>query len=447
MAAIREVAVMDVVNARDERAALQKAMLEKWNKPLISFTMNIAGSIKYDSLIEKAFDEGIRRIEVQLDRRGVSVHEKHRKIAFTGCEQLWTVDAPAEAIKGWMIAIEEADELGRLFDIDVIDGDGRKCSRPGEGRRCLLCGNPAAVCGRSRAHTGEQLFQKAHRIIEDFFLNQKAKKIALCAERALLYEAITTPKPGLVDRMDSGAHADMNLFTFADSACTLREYFGKCAAIGMKHRCESPESVFERLRCAGIEAEVNMLAATGGVNTHKGALFSLGILCGAAGMMDSYSVDELLRRGGTLAEASLKDFEKLAPESAETGGEKQFFAMGVYGARGEAAAGFPTLRGIALPAFEGALSEGKSLNDAGLAALVALMAKVMDSNIIRRAGETRQKAAMAEAEALFKAGVTHEALKDMNARFIRDNISPGGSADLLAIAYFVYFLRNIDMLF
>lgn len=442
MAAIREVAVMDVVNARDERVALQTAMLEKWNKPLISFTMNIAGSIKYDSWIEKAFDEGVRRIEVQLNRRGIPVYEKHRKIAFTGCEQLWTVDASAEEIKNWMIAIEEADELGRLFDIDVIDGDGRKCSRPGEGRRCLLCGNLAAVCGRSRAHTGEQLFQKAHRIIEDYFLNKRAMEIAVCAERALLYEAITTPKPGLVDRMDSGAHDDMDLFTFADSACALREYFANCARIGMMHRNESPESVFERLRCAGIEAEEKMLEATRGVNTHKGALFSLGILCGAAAMTDPFSVDELLKRGGELAGASLKDFEKIAPESARTGGEKQYFSIGVCGARGEAAAGFSTLREVAIPAFESALMEGKSLNDAGLVTLVALMARVMDSNIIRRAGEDRQKAAMAEAEALFKEGITHEALKDMNARFIRDSISPGGSADLLAIAYFIHFMKQ-----
>lgn len=442
MAELREVSVADVLNARDERVALQQRMLEKWRMPLISFTMNIAGSIKLDPMIERAFDEGVRRIETQLKRRKIAVKELHRKVAFTGCEQIWVVDAEADAIKKWTIAIEEADLLGRLFDIDIIDADGKKSSRPGEGRKCLICGGPVAVCGRSRAHTGAQLYQRAHQIIEAFFINQHAEEIGRCAERALLYEALTTPKPGLVDREDNGAHKDMDLFSFADSACVLRDYFMACARIGSGHREEAPDRIFERLRCAGVEAEEKMLKITGGVNTHKGALFSLGILCGAAGMEEDCDLDALLNRAGRLAAASLRDFEEMTPETAETGGEKQFFQMGIGGARGEAAAGFPALREVAVPAFEKAMEEGYDLNDAGLAALTALMARVMDSNIIRRAGIDRQKSVMTEMEELMECGISKAALRAMNRRFIDENISPGGSADMLAAVYFLHFIKQ-----
>lgn len=444
MAMVRKVEVADILATRDARAELQQDMLKKWNMPLISFTMNIAGDIKHDFWIEKAFNEGVRRIEIQLKGRKITAKDIHEKISFTGCERLWVVDVEAEKAKEWMVAIEESDALGRLFDIDVIDIAGEKLVRPGMGRKCLICGKSAAICGRSRAHTGEELFQKAHQIIEAHFLDQSAAEIGKYAERALLYEAITTPKPGLVDRMDNGAHRDMDLFSFTDSACELRTYFERCFRIGAMFRDNPPETIFERLRSAGIEAEERMLSITDGVNTHKGALFSLGILCGAAGMGEgeSFSQDRLFRRAGVLAQTSLKDFEGITMESAATGGERQYLSMGAMGARGEAAEGFPTLRDVALPAFETAIENGKSLNDAGLFALMALISSVSDSNIIRRTGMKRQILVMEEAKNLIQQGITYSALEKMNERFICDNISPGGSADLLAATYFIYFLKR-----
>ena len=136
---IREVQIADVLRARDVRAALQDALIARHHVPVISFSMNIAGKIKLDASIRRAFLEGVRRIEAQLKLRGAKLLESKQTIEFTGCEQIWAVDADAARLKPWMCAIEESDALGRLFDIDVIGADGLKLSRPIQReRRCLI---------------------------------------------------------------------------------------------------------------------------------------------------------------------------------------------------------------------------------------------------------------------------------------------------------------------
>ena len=437
MKEIREVTIADILKARDERAERQRQMLLRHHCPLVSFTMNIAGPIKNDQWIERAFREGVKRIEAVLSGRRAQILETFSVAAFTGCEQIWAVDSAPGSLKEWMRMLEEQDALGRLFDIDVIAVDGAKLSRESE-RKCLVCGGPVRACARSRAHSADEIFRRTHEIIEDYFRSRFVRSTGEIAEKALLYEVATTPKPGLVDFENSGAHSDMDRFTFIDSACALRSYFVSCIQTGIERRAESPAVLFELLRSLGQQAEADMLAATGNVNTHKGALFSLGILCCAAGMQfdrDS-STDELLSTAAKLAAASLSDFEKLSAESNLTGGEQQFLSGGLTGVRGEAAAGFPSVRNIALPALERALSEGKNRNDAGLAALLALMASVSDSNVLRRAGESVLEQMRREASSVFR--IDHEALREMNERFVSANISPGGCADLLAAAWFIH---------
>lgn len=434
---LRKVEVMDILQARDERVELQNAFLKKYRQPLVSFTMNIPGSIKYDAAIERAFHVGVERILMRLACMGADPIDSHRKIAFTGCEQLWAVKGDAERIKAEMSAIEDMDDLGRLFDIDVLDADGRKLSRDSRGveRACLICGGPVRVCARSRAHTAEALFARAHAVIDGYFLQVDIDRIAGCAQRALLTEAVVTPKPGLVDRENSGAHTDMDLFTFVDSACALRPYFEKCARIGLTTDKSDPAGIFERLRCHGLIAEKQMLAVTGNVNTHKGALFSLGILCCAAGMPG-----DVFENAAALARTSLKDFEHISSENASTAGEKQFIAMQLTGARGEAAAGFPTVKNIALPALQKSLESGLSLNDAALSALIALMAHVDDSNVIKRGGPSARQMVQDTARALDYPD--HDRLRALNDTFTILNLSPGGCADLLACALFIYFIDN-----
>jgi len=435
MEAIRHVEVQDVLRARDERAARQAAFLTRCQTPLISFTMNIAGSIKNDPQIQRAFSEGKARIERVLHAMRWEASAYAETVAYTGCEALWAVNADAEKLKRQMCLIEEADALGRLFDIDVIDAEGKHLSRSAE-RSCLLCGGPARACARSRAHSGEELYQKAHEIIDTFFQELFIRTIGELAQRALLYEALTTPKPGLVDCENSGAHRDMDLFSFVNSACALRSYFERCAGLGAEN------AGYERLQQEGITAEERMLAAAG-ANTHKGAVFSLGILCYAAGSCkENAPVESILKKA---AEAGSFFLEQMKNSGRmHTGGEAQYARYGLTGARGEAASGFQTVLHTALPALEKGVGEGKSLCKAGLDALLCLISRVKDSNIIRRAGLEGQTWAAAQAETLLKNGFTTDDLRQMNSRFVQRGISPGGSADLLALAYFLFFLKYPD---
>lgn len=429
----RHVSVQDMLQARDARAERQQRFLKQYASPLVSFTMNIAGSIKKDASIQRAFAEGVVRIRRQLERMDALVLDFVQTELFTGCEALWVVRADAKELKKRMCLIEEADGLGRLFDVDVIAADGSHLSRTEE-RRCLICGGPVRACARSRAHSAEELFARAHQIIETHFQNRFTAAIGEMSQRALLFEAVTTPKPGLVDGENSGAHSDMNLFSFMDSACALRGYFESCVRLGAENADVS------RLQYLGMQAEDNMYAAAK-ANTHKGAIFSLGILCYAAGSCgENAELEEVLAKASQIGTHFLNEMKEARQE--RTGGERQFLQYGLSGARGEAASGFQTVQTIALPALEKALTAGKTANESGLEALLSLMAHVADSNIIRRAGMEGQRWVMQQAQKLIDHSYTADDLRELNRQFVQRHISPGGSADLLAVAWFLHFLSE-----
>ena len=431
MEEIRRVSVNDMLGARDERVIRQQELLARHAAPLISFTMNIAGDIKVDPLIRRAFAQGVSSVRRELERMDAEILEERQTVAFTGCELLWAVRGDAQMLKKRMCLIEEADALGRLFDLDVIAADGSHLSRENE-RSCLICGAPVRACARSRAHSAQELYEKAHEIIRSHFREQFIRRMGELAQRALLYEAITTPKPGLVDCENSGAHSDMDLFSFMDSACALRSYLEDCVRMGMEAADE------EHLQFAGMLAEDRMFAAAR-ANTHKGAVFSLGILCWAAGKCgEAASVQEVLNRAAELGDHFLHEMQRRC--AGRTGGEQQYLQYGLTGARGEAASGFRSVREIGLPALERALKAGEELPRAGLYALLSLMAHVQDSNVIRRAGTEGQRMVIEEAQKALDNGLTD--LQGMNERFVKWNISPGGSADLLMVTYFLYFLQK-----
>lgn len=430
---IQPVTVADVLRARDERVEAQEALRQKYGCTLVSFTMNIAGPVKVNELIIRGFREGEQEIARQLRALEGRLRERRETLHFTGCEAMWAIDAEAWVVKRAMQHIEDTHPLGRLFDIDVIDGDGTHLSRREE-RPCLICGGPAKVCARSRAHSVEEVFGKSMDLIRSYLADQFVFSVGVSAVASLVVELGTSPKPGLVDRENSGSHHDMDYDTFMRSIKALRPFFHQFARIGMEGA--DPD----RLQQAGIEAEQAMLAAAG-VNTHKGAIFSLGILCCAAGALgEGPSRKALLEKAAELGGYFLKQMKKAPP--ADTGGGQQYLRYGLTGARGEAAAGFPSVREIALPAYEAALREGRSREDAGLHALLHLIAHVQDSNIIRRAGMEGQQWASAQAQALLDNGYTKDDLRAMNDRFVQRNISPGGSADLLAATYFIHTLTT-----
>ena len=449
------VTVSDMMDAREARAQAQRALLARYpGASVVCLCMNIAGAIKRTENIERAFAWGLRNVKAVLapceTLFDAAIHEK------TGPEAMLCVRADARAIKRRLCALEDGEALGRLLDIDVIAPDGGKISRTEIGlpaRRCLLCGNPAPVCARSRAHSADALFEKANAIIDAHFETAFAKRTAENAQRALLFEVAVTPKPGLVDRHNAGAHRDMDVFTFIDSACALRPYFETCARIGLAHRGKDAQACFDALRVPGLLAEDAMRRATGGVNTHKGAIFSLGIACASLGM--GYGAP-LARCGERTGAQMRRELEAAKAGQARTFGEAIYQKAGVGGVRAEAASGFASVREIALPRLNAGLKAGLSLNDAALCALTALMADTQDTNAVRRGGEAGAAAMRETARALDgeiaaaleagemkqKIGRLKEKLTDWDGQMSAAGLSPGGCADLLAMALLMAFCER-----
>lgn len=434
-----EVTLYQMLLAREERAARQHRLTEAFQTPLICFTMNIPGPVKDSPLIRRAFRWGQRRLEGALT--GV-VHREVIEEA-TGCEAFYAVDADPLTLKGLCTAIEDATPLGRLFDMDVLDVNGEKLARSlvrGKSRDCIVCGAPGRGCASRRLHSLEELTGAAHAIMTAHFLRADADRVARLAEESLLEEVHTTPKPGLVDERNNGSHRDMDISTFTASAETLRPYFRDCFRIGQAAAAEPAEEAFLRLRQAGLQAEAEMYRATGGVNTHKGAIFTLGLLCGSLGRLwrpegPFPELSVLLDQCGELAKCAVKtDFQKLS--QAKTPGERLYLATGRTGIRGEAAAGLPSAAEIALPAFRQGLASGLSRNDAGAAALLHLIARVEDTNLYHRGGEAGAAWAKKAARSLLPRP-TRRQIEELDDVFIAKNLSPGGCADLLAVTYFM----------
>lgn len=282
-----------------------------------------------------------------------------------------------------------------------------------------------------------------------------AKQIGARACLALLEEVYTTPKPGLVDLISSGAHSDMDAATFEKSAEALFPYFVKMALLGYEMNI-LPEELFQKIRIVGMEAEQAMYCATDGVNTHKGILFTAGIFCAAAG--------RCIKEEGKIVEKKLFDIEQqmvasiLIEECKEirenkesrqkrlmSHGERNLKAYGSAGIRGEAIYGYPSVRNLALPVLRQGIARNKNWNLIKLQTLFCLMSEVEDSNIISRHNpeilfqvHTEAKEFLKQGGAYGKAAV--EKLLIMDRDYIHRNISAGGCADLLAATIFIHLL-------
>jgi triphosphoribosyl-dephospho-CoA synthase len=178
------------------------------------------------------------------------------------------------------------------------------------------------------------------------------EEISSIAIEAMLHEVAATPKPGLVDRLNSGAHSDMNIFTFFSSTAVIQPYFVKMATKGSNFSGEDFTDLLKELRPIGTEAERAMFKATNGVNTHKGLIFSLGILvCASAYLIKNKlsSKAENICHSASLMCSGIVNNELENLSSCSTTGERLFKSEGIKGIRGEAESGFASVLNISLP--------------------------------------------------------------------------------------------------
>ena len=256
------------------------------------------------------------------------------------------------------------------------------------------------------------------------------------AVRALKLEAGTTPKPGLVDRENSGAHKDMDYSLFLTSSEALRPCFESCALAGMSG--EKPE-VFREI---GLAGEQSMYEATNHVNTHKGLIFSMGIFCGALGELVStgtgFSEEDVQRHVKKLACSLLH-----GSHIEGTHGQQVLVETGAKGIRGEAESGFSTVFDMGLPVLREAMASGLTLERSMVKTLLALMSRTEDSNLVYRGGMEGLAFVQNHAAAILShADLNDERDMDFVRAFdeicIEKNLSPGGSADLLALTAMLY---------
>ena len=470
------------VTSEELRAARDRRVLKKWEFLsyggeicLVEFSLNIAGGIKAFPFARAAFREEIGELTERLSRFSLLKTEVYEQS--TGDFAFFLLKSPAVPVKNFLVSIEESHPLGRLFNLDVCGPDGRSIKRHDLGllpRTCLVCGEDAHVCAAKRSHSMELIQWQTAKLFHEFFRDRAADQAASAAVRGLLYEVSTTPKPGLVDRNNSGSHRDMDFFTFLDSSASLIPWFREFFCLGWDHSSEPDEQLFERLRYAGRQAESAMFSATNRINTHKGLVFASAILCGALGKVHAgrglpLPITSVIRECQQLGTCSLTDLHNLndaqipvsrsngqcitgcmtSSPSLPTNGERVFTAYGVQGARGEAAAGFPSAIRIGLPALKKWLSSGLSLNDASTIALLTLISEVDDTNMIHRGGLELAKKRKEQAKNLLST-ITDETFKEtldsLDSQYIAENLSPGGCADLLAISLMFHFLETCGMI-
>lgn len=280
--------------------------------------------------------------------------------------------------------------------------------------------------------------------------------IASFAQRALLYEVALTPKPGLVDRQNSGAHQDMDYWTFLASSAALGLYFSAYVEAGYTHQ-GTPAALFKKLRDIGQQAETAMFTATKGINTHKGANFSFALLLGALGVYWQKKpqlplTPEDTKHIMTLIQSLTKDvlqadFQNLDQKKNLSYGERLYLEHGITGIRGEAMAGYPALQDL-LAYFRTLSSTQQDTQETMLLrGLVYLMATVEDGNLLHRGGLTAWQTVQQTAQELQAKNLPEtqlrQALAAYDQQLIQANLSPGGAADVLALGIFMGFLEGL----
>jgi triphosphoribosyl-dephospho-CoA synthase len=270
-----------------------------------------------------------------------------------------------------------------------------------------------------------------------------SREVALRAVRSLYQELALYPKPGLVSFIDNGSHADMNAATFMRSLFALRHYYARICKAGYDG------APFAVLKSLGIAAELRMMAATKGINTHRGAIFALGLLCAAMGRVRALRM--ALTPAALRAVLLLQWGEELAAHTQATGdshGLQAAVQHAASGAREEGALGLPSVFDVALPAFQATLARGAPMQLARIDAIFSLMAHISDTNVYHRGGADGAGTVRRDARQFLEQGGTanprwKELALEVHQRFTAQRLSPGGAADLLAATCLVHSLYTM----
>ncbi|NMA14253.1 MAG: triphosphoribosyl-dephospho-CoA synthase CitG, partial [Clostridia bacterium] len=254
------------------------------------------------------------------------------------------------------------------------------------------------------------------------------------------------PSPGLVSPVSNGAHRDMNYYTFIDSTCALIKYFTLIAEAGLN--AGSGKELFEKIRTIGIDGEKEMFIKTNGVNTQKGMLFLLGIVCAAVGKMKKEkrtfgAVREIVKE--MTAGLVEKELDCLKEDDELSHGKILYLEHKVKGVRGEVENGLPTIFNFSLDFYDKSFDLKR--NDRLVHTLIGIMQVCVDTNIIYRHSyevllEVQQKAKDIISAGGMKTDQGRKMIAGLSAEFEKRRISPGGCADILGVTVFLHMIRE-----
>ena len=457
-----------VLSAKERRAAVQAQLRTQYEAEILSMSLNMPGTVKYQARWLGMLTDAADELRDAFHQQAWRLCEERLIHDPAGATLLMAVKGDAAEIKKMAVNLEETKPWGRLLDLDVFSRDGGQINRDTlklPPRTCLVCDEIAAVCVRSMRHDREAVMTAAYKLAEtytDAWNLQKSRppaaaRIGQLALEAMLMEVAASPAPGLVDRFNSGAHDDMDLMTFIRSSSALAGPMTALALEGFRH--QGPlTGLLKKIRHIGIQAEHEMFKATYGVNTQKGLLFLLGILSAAAGHIlqspnrqNPLSAADVAKRGAEICKGlvtrELEPLRHQRPDRQLTAGEHYYLAHGLTGVRGEIEQGLPAVLQAGLPALRSALNQGATDNDAMIHALLALMTQTEDTTILHRHDLERLKQVQQEAQEIMNIGgyLTEEGraqTAEMDRRFIKARVSPGGAADLLAVTWFLHRLEE-----
>jgi holo-ACP synthase/triphosphoribosyl-dephospho-CoA synthase len=460
---VAKLTLEDILNSKERRALMQEELRNIWKTPVISITINIPGPEKDLPVARQMLRSALSMVRIAMEQQGSSIREERLIYPATGPEAVMAVEGDYHIIKRVCVDVEEKSLHGRLYDIDIFSANGKLISRSGlnlHPRRCFVCRDSSVLCIRSQKHSEIEIHESVNRFFQHYASDKTNPwppvvwNISALALEAALMEAACTPAPGLVDRFNSGAHPNMAYFTLLKSCSVISGALHRCVVAGISHN-EEPCRLLPVLRIIGREGEEAMFRVTDGVNRHRGLLFTLGVLCAAAGLLFRRSVcvnsDDLLNIAAQICqgmtERELRPLRDSDRQVSMTAGERLYLQNGITGIRGEAEAGFPALKNMGLPLLREALAGGLCLNDALVHTLLGLMTVVQDTTVVNRNGKEALEFVQQESGNILAGGgmlveTGKERVNALDSLFVNRNISPGGSADLLAATYFVYSLAE-----
>jgi holo-ACP synthase/triphosphoribosyl-dephospho-CoA synthase len=409
--------------------------------------LNVPGYPKSNTTVKTFFDYCLRAFKYTLKAHLVGINEADEIEGCDAAGDYYLVPCSLNgltlpAIKNVCEDFEQNHPLGRFIDADLNDHEGVTVSS-GRSKLCFFClERPAIECRRENAHEPEELRSFMFPKMASYCHEQRAieitRKLSSLAQRAILSEISLTPKPGLVDKFSNGSHSDMNYQTFIDSTSAIFPWFSELVREGLSFRDSDLTKALPLIRNIGLRMESAMFEATRNINTQKGIIFLMGLSLFACGKLfsqsDHFTTDEFRRIIQGICKDLVKNELGITSDSRKSHGEEIFLRYGYTGARGEAESGLQTVFEFGLPQFNGV---SDLCDEVIMKCLLAIAAHNNDTNILYRSSPQVLTGFKEQCQDAF------DHFNDKNYSAVIDfcrnkNISPGGSADLLAVTIFVW---------